>query len=317
MTQEQLLDAVQYGELELVKAGLEQGLNPNYSEQNSDYSPVNWAAQEGYTEIVKLLVQFGADVESGDSSMPALYNAAGDGNLEVVATLIECGADVNRGDKQHLGTALSNAAAWGHDDIVRLLIAKGANVNASNDEGTTALWNALNNKNFAAAEVLRNYGAQKRIIDLENLSFEVNVASAILNKYDATGYAALNRQEKIIACISLFNSEINSHGFEKVRQALPEEIIESIIAALEHIGALHSTDIARKALALSIGSEIKKKMLSKVRFKSEEDKWEQFEKLDSAFYDDSDALNASLRRYIAENRAALPLLKSELASTSA
>lgn len=305
MTQEKLLEAVQYGEFERVKAGLEQGLNPNYSEQDSEYSLINWAAQEGYTDIIKLLVQFGADVEGGSPEMPALYNAAGEGNLEVVATLIECGAGVNRGDKQRLGTALSNAAAWGHDAIVRLLIDKGANVNAFDDEGTTALWNALNNKNFAVSEFLRSHGARKRIIDLENLPEEVNLISTILNKYDETGYDSLNEQEKVIACISLFNLEVNSHGFEKVREALSAELIENIVAVLEYIGATQSANITQKAFALSSDATMKDKTLSKIRFKRE-NKWEEFGKLDSAFFDDGDNLSASLRSYMARNRAALP-----------
>ena len=305
MTHEELFEAVQYGDLNRVKSGLEQGLNPNYSEPESEYSLINWAAQEGYTNIIRLLVQFGADVEGGDPKMPALYNAAGEGNLSVVATLIECGADVNSGNKQRLGTALSNAAAWGRDDIVRLLIEKGANVNAFDDEGTTALWNALNNKQFVVIEILRNYGAQKRIIDVENLSEEVNLASAVLNKYDEAEYDSLNEQEKIIACVSLFNHEVNSHGFEKVREALPAEIIENIVAALECIGAVQSANITQKALALSSDAIMKDKTLSKIRFKRE-NKWEEFGKLDAAFYNDSDNLSASLRSYMARNRAALP-----------
>ena len=307
MTHEELLDAVQYGEFDRVKSGLSQGLNPNYSEPESDYSLINWAAQEGYADIVKLLVQFGADVEGGDTEMPALYNAAANGKLDVIAALIECGAEVNRGDKQHLGTALSNAAAWGRDDIVHLLIDKGANVNAFDDEGTTALWNAVNNDHAVVAEILRNHGARKRIIDAENLSKEVNLASAVLNKYDEAGYDSLNDQEKIIACIALFDHEVNSHGFEKVREALPAEIIENIVAALEYIGSMQSADITRKALALSIGSTVKDKTLSKIRFKRES-KWEEFGKLDAAFFDDGDNLSASLRSYMARNRASLPLL---------
>lgn len=304
MTHEELLDAVQHGDFERVKSGLSQGLNPNYSEQEGEYSLINWASQEGYADIVKSLVQFGADVEGGYSEMTALYNAAGDGNLEVVAALIECGADINRSDKQ----PLTNAAAWGHDDIVRLLIEKGANVNASNDEGRTALLTALINRNFAIAEVLRSHGARKRIVDLKNLPEEVNLASAILDKYDEEGYDSLNEQEKIVACVMSLNQEINSHGFEKFRDALPKNIIENIVAALENIGAMHYADITRKALDLSSDSGLKGKTLSRIRFKRENNKWEEFGKLDAAFYDDCDDLRESLRNYMAKNRAALPRL---------
>lgn len=307
MTQEELLDSVQYGDFDRVKFGLSQGLNPNHGSEDG-YSLVNWAAQEGYANIIKLLVEFGADVEGCDSEMPALYNAAGEGNLDVVAALIECGVDVNCGDKQYLGTALSNAATWGHVEIVQLLIANGAKVNSFDTEGTTPLLSASLNRHVAVVEILRQHGAQKRIIDKENLPEEINLASAVLNKYDELGYDCLNEQEKTIACITLFNLEVNVHGFEKARDVLPRTVTEKIVALLEHIGALHSAHITRHALALRNDAAIESKNLAKIRFKSGRSKWEKFGNLDAAFFDDCDNLQASLRDYMAKNRAHLPRL---------
>lgn len=75
MKEKDLLQAVQFGNLKRVKSGLKQGLNPNYSDDEGGYTLLHWAAQEGHVDIIKLLVQQGADVEAGfQDDMTALYN---------------------------------------------------------------------------------------------------------------------------------------------------------------------------------------------------------------------------------------------------
>jgi ankyrin repeat protein len=69
--------------------------------------------------------------ESWDISRDFLHTAAIYGHLEIVKQLIEFGADVNRMSEE-LQTPLSEACVNGHSDIVRLLICKGAKVDPSN-----------------------------------------------------------------------------------------------------------------------------------------------------------------------------------------
>ena len=60
------------------------------------------------------------------------------GHEEVVKLLIEKGAEVNRTDKAGV-TALMAASEQGHGEIVKLLIEKGAEVNRTDEAGETAL----------------------------------------------------------------------------------------------------------------------------------------------------------------------------------
>jgi len=58
--------------------------------------------------------------------------------LDIVKFLVERGADVNA--KSDVGqTALIEASEWGRLDVVKLLVERGANIMAKDDDGWTAL----------------------------------------------------------------------------------------------------------------------------------------------------------------------------------
>ena len=60
---------------------------------------------------------------------------------EIAELLIVAGADVNAKAKGH--TPLHHAAYDGYNEIVELLIAKGADINPKNNQGKTALDEAI------------------------------------------------------------------------------------------------------------------------------------------------------------------------------
>ena len=66
------------------------------------------------------------------SNRSVLYIASLAGYTQIVALLLENGADPNQKDV-HGWTPLHRAALWGHVEIARLLIENGANVNASDE----------------------------------------------------------------------------------------------------------------------------------------------------------------------------------------
>ena len=110
------------GHIEIVKLLIENGADVNASRPYGDITALNEASQNGHTEIVKLLIKHGAI----DSS---LIDAAGSGDIEKVRTLIEEGTDVNIRAYGNNVTALNEASENGHLEIVQYLVEKGADVN--------------------------------------------------------------------------------------------------------------------------------------------------------------------------------------------
>ena len=117
------------------------------------------AAVDGNLRRLQLLHFAGANVNArGNCCMP-LYLAAGEGRLEVIRYLLDQGADVNAREKLG-GTALTEAVFNGQLAAVKELLLRGAEVNAIADGGT-ALDIAISRNHTAIADLLRHRGARK------------------------------------------------------------------------------------------------------------------------------------------------------------
>ena len=86
------------------------------------------AAMNGHADIVNLLIEAGAEVNSASGT--ALMLAVENGHTEIVNILIKARADINTHLYNYGKTALMLAAENGYADIVNLLIEVGADVNA-------------------------------------------------------------------------------------------------------------------------------------------------------------------------------------------
>ena len=84
------------------------------------------ASSRGYAEIVRLLIEAGADPDfRPEGGMTPLMCAASRGYAEVVGLLLDAGADKDLKDgNDH--TALKHASCYGHVKTVRLLEAGAA-----------------------------------------------------------------------------------------------------------------------------------------------------------------------------------------------
>ena len=83
------------------------------------------ACEKGYVEIVRLLLQAGADTDAADNEGDrALFWACEEGHVEIVRLLLEAGADTDVADRNGY-TAFFWASGEGHDEIVRLLLIQG------------------------------------------------------------------------------------------------------------------------------------------------------------------------------------------------
>ena len=91
--------------------------------------------QEGHKNIVQLLLDAGADIETRDDSGDTpLIIASYKGRTEVVKLLVDAGADIEAMDDAG-DTPLYTASEQGHAPTVQLLLSKGAQVNHKSKEG--------------------------------------------------------------------------------------------------------------------------------------------------------------------------------------
>lgn len=106
------------GDAEIVRILLDAGADV----ETLDGNPLNIAAMNGHKDVVDLLVERGADVNAGKAQ--ALRFAADKGHTDIVKSLLKAGADVHANDDG----ALEWAACHGHAETVDVLLEAGANV---------------------------------------------------------------------------------------------------------------------------------------------------------------------------------------------
>ena len=97
------------------------------------------AASHGHTEVVKRLLDRGADINAKyDYGQTALFRAADNGHIEVVKLLLDRGAHIYAPYDD--GWMLLLCAAYrGRTELVKLLLDRGADINAEDAVGTTPL----------------------------------------------------------------------------------------------------------------------------------------------------------------------------------
>lgn len=208
---------------DLVKLLLKYGANPNIrvaSDQNweSGQAPIIIAAARGYFDIVKLLLQNNAnpnDMGNGFDS-PPLYWAAFYKNADLVRILINAGADVTYADDESNVSPLSWGAYNIQDDIyntnmaedwadkianpeiVKLLLDAGASPNSMGLDGMSILFYCLSNNEVLSQ--LLEAGADANAIDINGdtlisraAHFNLIDTVKLLLKYGAIPDTGLNK----------------------------------------------------------------------------------------------------------------------------
>ena len=134
-------------------------INVNVKNDVSGSTPLHWAAANGHVEIVRLLLQNGADVNAKDRwDGTPLHWAASEGHIDILHLLVENGVDLEAQD--NVGwRVLHEAADCGHLPFIQELISRyHVDINAREKNGATALSFASVNDHPTVITFLRANG---------------------------------------------------------------------------------------------------------------------------------------------------------------
>lgn len=154
-------DAIRAGDrtavLKLIKGG--QSLNDH--NLFLGVTPLMYAIEEGRTDIVKDLLEAGADVNApGKDGKTALMQAILSNQIPILPDLLKAGAKPDSVDDNG-STALMNAVSAGSSEAVRILLEYGADPNRIDHYGISALAIAQSSKESEIVALLQNAGAKQ------------------------------------------------------------------------------------------------------------------------------------------------------------
>ena len=216
-----LITAIRNGCTPIAEILIEKGADVN-AEKDTPWSPLILAAERGKFLMVDLLIKAGASInqKAGELGSPLLSWAVIGGNRQVVRSLLEHGADVNVTTNNN-STPLMIAADKGEADIMRLLITWKAKVNLKNDEGQTALILASKKGRGDCVKALFLSGADGTIRDnggktaLTHALEEGDQTIVKLLREGGTASAEVHsiENERLSDLIEYFSTEIDEHDY--------------------------------------------------------------------------------------------------------
>ena len=149
-----LLLASQFNRIAIVEKLLSHGADVNDVEADRGLTSFHAATIEENVEIMKMLVDHGASVETAayNFAMP-IHEAASQGSLEALVIILDNGGDVNASGWANQ-TPLHYAAEEGHPEIIEELLRRGADINRQDKDGQSPLYLASENCRAQTVNVL-------------------------------------------------------------------------------------------------------------------------------------------------------------------
>lgn len=215
-----LMNAALYSSVDIMNLLLEKGSDPNARNIFGE-TALMWAVHDPVK--VKLLIKHGADVnakaKSGNTAL--LIASIGQGRYEIIKLLLENGADplVTNGKKEN---ALMRAALFGDTSTISLLLSKGIDINARDKDSLTALINSIFNVNRSVTIQLLKKGADPDLVG----GFGLTAVSASVTYNDDESVMAILKKAKNINTrdydghTALMWAAYNEHDNAAIIQAL-------------------------------------------------------------------------------------------------
>ena len=211
-----LFIAAENGNLEMVRLMLEKGADINIQDEEG-WAPLLGATSRGHIEVVRLLIDAGAEVNiqegRGDTSVNI---AAKNGYIQIVRLLIGAGADLNI---EHSGgwPPLTGAASNGHLQVVQLLINAGANINPEGDNHSPFFVAASNNRVEIARLLLENGADINKKVNIFGMRPLTALSMAMTNQ---RGMERRGMTDDIAKAREIINMIRNHILFKDAKQAI-------------------------------------------------------------------------------------------------
>uniref|UniRef100_A0A667X174 Euchromatic histone-lysine N-methyltransferase 2 n=1 Tax=Myripristis murdjan TaxID=586833 RepID=A0A667X174_9TELE len=131
--------AAKLGNLEIVYLLLETGQVDVNAQDSGGWTPIIWAAEHKHVDVIRALLNRGADVTIRDKEMNVcLHWASFAGSVDIAELVLNAGCCLSSVN-MHGDTPLHIAAREGFEDCVTLFLSRGADIDIMNREGDTPL----------------------------------------------------------------------------------------------------------------------------------------------------------------------------------
>lgn len=259
---QQLKSAVGYkADANAVRRSLAAGADPNAVVNLWGTSALEQAAFWGHTDIMRMLIDAGADYRRILAGHSAMSNAVRGGRIDGVKLLASLGVDINAPCGRDNATPLMLATQSGKADLINYLLDSGADVNARDARGRTALFYLSNNSRpVAAARALLAAGADINVRDAEGYTPLLASPGVLWSSHE------YYRDTEILQMYLDAGADINARtdsGFNALELAMrSDEPSEKIIAFLAGKGLSASLEAQLQGAAAQGRLEDVKRLLA-------------------------------------------------------
>lgn len=212
------------GDASSAKLLVRAGADPDCKTDRLGVTPLYYACRYGHYEVVKVLLNGGADVHLKDNYDRQAIHCAGitaDGR-RVLELLLKHGADLEAREKNRY-TPLTFATVWGPTDVVEFLIEMGADLGARTGYGDTLIMMAVKVVRHDRVRMLLRSGADLQVLDRNHRSIlhllATNSDEEMINIFIGSklwkGVATSAKDELGLTPLSLFNQRDPSEGLRE------------------------------------------------------------------------------------------------------